>query len=376
MTRLFNCLRYCAWLLPAAISTVIAAPAVTGSSGTPSQGSQLTVTGSGFGTKSPVSPLKWDDFEAGAVGSTVGNGWYTWTNLTGHEPRYSNAKPRTGTKGTKTAFQDFTNGAYNSTLGLTNQNIRKVYLSGWYFITNGGNETRNYKMLALRTGPPGDWNSPNIRMDQHPNDGWGNDGEIYTGEEATPVCGGTGSADRIPARDYSIGPGLYAGAWHRFEVWIDTDSAGPNGVYTVWRDLKTWASISGRILTKDCPFSNLYLSSYYTNDGVGSPEPWAQIHWDELYVDTTRARVEICDTSSWTARTRCEVQLPTAWSGTSVTFTVNQGAFADGSTGYVYVVEPGGTVNANGQSIVFTGGTANSPPADVNGVKRSDLSGS
>jgi len=45
-----------------------AAVSVSGISGTVSNNSSVTVSGAGFGTKAQAAPLKWDNFESGAVG--------------------------------------------------------------------------------------------------------------------------------------------------------------------------------------------------------------------------------------------------------------------------------------------------------------------
>ena len=35
---------------------------------------------------------------------------------------------------------------------------------------------------------------------------------------------------------------------------------------------------------------------------------------DDFYMDSTRARVEVCNASTYAASTKCELQIPTAWS--------------------------------------------------------------
>ena len=52
-----------------------------------------------------------------------------------------------------------------------------------------------------------------------------------------------------------------------------------------------------------------------------------------------------------------EVQVPTSWSATSIAVTANLGAFATGSTAYVYVVDPNGQVSA-GRPVTIGAGTA------------------
>ena len=88
----------------------------------------------------------------------------------------------------------------------------------------------------------------------------------------------------------------------------------------------------------------------------GSSGYWG---FDDVYANFTRARVEICDASSWQSRSECEIQLPFSWSNTELVVTVNQGAFLDGATAYLYVVDPAGGANSAGYPVIF-GGTCTS----------------
>ncbi|MCD6288604.1 MAG: hypothetical protein J7M12_05765, partial [Candidatus Hydrogenedentes bacterium] len=56
--------------------------------------------------------------------------------------------------------------------------------------------------------------------------------------------------------------------------------------------------------------------------------------------------------STWSACTHREIQIPTAWSNDTITFTVNQGSFPYG-TAYLYVVDSTGAWNENGYPITF-----------------------
>ena len=73
---------------------------------------------------------------------------------------------------------------------------------------------------------------------------------------------------------------------------------------------------------------------------------------DEIYIDSTRARVEVCNAPTLAASTRCELQLPTAWSDSSITVTLKQGYLPAGIA-YVYVMNAAGGVNAAGHPITL-----------------------
>ena len=75
----------------------------------------------------------------------------------------------------------------------------------------------------------------------------------------------------------------------------------------------------------------------------------------EVYVDSTRARVEIGNASSWTACVFSEIQICSAWTSTSITVSsINAGHFGDTSTAYLYVHTSSGAVNANGFQVTFS----------------------
>ena len=191
--------------------------------------------------------------------------------------------------------------------------------------------------------------------------------------------------------------------WWRMETWIDQGNMDQaDGLWQFWEDLRLDKQISGTFVTtagciglacripqtpvptptpnptpvpapcacsaEACDdYDNFYLSSYFATD-QGSPQPEAQIYWDELYVDYTRARVEIGDASTWSACTHREIQIPASWSDTLITATVNTGSFPAGSQGYVYVVDASGVANEHGRPLTIGGTPADSiaPAAPAN----------
>ena len=102
-----------------------------------------------------------------------------------------------------------------------------------------------------------------------------------------------------------------------------------------------------------------FLWQNYIGNGETSQTTWT----DDLFVQVgTRARVEIGDASKWSACTSREIQIPSAWSGSTITISVNQGAFGSSDTAYLYVVADDGSVNEDGFPITFGGGTPIQPP--------------
>jgi hypothetical protein len=73
---------------------------------------------------------------------------------------------------------------------------------------------------------------------------------------------------------------------------------------------------------------------------------------DDFYMDSTRARVEVCNASTYSASTRCELQLPTVWTDTSITTTLKRG-YLNAGTAYVYVFNASGNVNGAGHAVTI-----------------------
>ena len=68
-------------------------------------------------------------------------------------------------------------------------------------------------------------------------------------------------------------------------------------------------------------WENVWVGQYLGHDaddlcaGIGD----SYAYWDDVYIDTTQARVEIGDAPTYAASRHREIQLPTAWSDSSIT---------------------------------------------------------
>ena len=278
------------FLLP---GLALAAPNVESVSGTIENRGSVTIQGAGFGTKTAAAPYRWDDFESGTLGQRLAGegegGWYTDAIQSGKWPVYN--KDRARTPGSQSAYQNFTGGNYNSTIGLTDLPDSPIYLSGWFYLSTTGAPSRNVKLLQMRPGDLFDqcWE---CRIDQYPNNG--------SGHQYVTDCNGS----TVLKNNWEIGDEMFTGGWHRLESWLDQGSRnGNDGLWTVWIDGQLWTQVSGTLMSSgDCPVRRLWLGFYFATD-TGSPQPQAQRWWDELYVDFTRMRVEIGDAPTWNACT-------------------------------------------------------------------------
>jgi hypothetical protein len=289
----------------------------------------VTITGSGFGIKSPAAPLKWDDFESGAIGTNL-TGW----SFTGDPVVYSTEQTRA--PGHQSAYQNYTNSYARGLIMYPLPAFQKMYVSGWWYNEVGGAPSRNFKLINWSGGAGhGNATLPQCRTDMYPSTTSGHLDLMPT--------------DGPETHDWGLSGNIYSGEWMRIERFMDVGTPGSsNGETWLYRNLNEWASLNNvRVYNPGDIYTMLLITHYFARD-TGTPTPWMKSFWDELYIDITPARVELGNASTWDACTRREIQIPSAWSQDSLTFTVNQGAFTPGQTAYVYVVNAAEEHNATG----------------------------
>jgi len=104
--------------------------------------------------------------------------------------------------------------------------------------------------------------------------------------------------------------------------------------------------------------------NYWGNIKVGDGTK-EKVYIDDPYIQVgTQARIEIGDNVTWVNCTHREIQIPTAWSSSSITATVNQGSFKNGDSAYLFVVDGDGNAS-NGHPITIGGNAPPSPPSGL-----------
>jgi len=165
------------------------------------------------------------------------------------------------------------------------------------------------------------------------------------------LVSGGGSNPSMPSDGYLFNQ------WQRVDVYVQRSSLPSiaDGKYIIQRIGKPPMINDANIITNDSddlPWRYIAMGQALTNVnqnyvGNGGRVVWSAF-FDDVYIDTTQARVEICDSPTWSARTQCEIQPATAWADSQITFNVNKAGFADGQVAYIYVVDSTGAVNSSG----------------------------
>lgn len=324
------------------------------------RGKSVTITGANFGIKRRAAPLKWDDFESGIDGVSVAelSDWAVWGEE-GHKPAYkSGSVNRQGSSlcsENKMGPGDYR--VRNSRLKWwTDENTDKLYVSFWTKFNFGRNivdDNGSYQLKFWRLSETEveKWNgslcigASNWKYDvgkptEHP-------GHYYWVR--------TGGSEGFKGSDYYT-PALEEDVWFRIGMQVkQSDVNTPNGGFSVWHSRSSEPIINVAsnwdVVTREIPakLRAISLGEWLGNLTDGETE----VYYDDAYFDNSWARVEIGDSKSFDNCSHREIQIPSDWSDTSITITVNQGSFQRGDTVYLYVVDPDGNVNVNGYPVAF-----------------------
>ncbi|OGF43089.1 hypothetical protein A2303_04140 [Candidatus Falkowbacteria bacterium RIFOXYB2_FULL_47_14] len=348
-TTVGTCTRCCATTCQTAASGGVSISSV---SGTVNNGSNITISGSGFGAMNG-NIISWDNFEAHSTGvdlSTrslkpiIGPNWSTFKIAPGTDPVVINSER--AHSGAKSVLVDWGTGTINS-FGWAGQGpFDHLYISYWRYQTGDfAASTCNHKQFYLY----GNNNQFPQNMPLIPAGGtsWG----YYNnaGDSSVPYS----ERNNMNTLGWS-----YSNTSNKFQRWefytqLNTPYTQSNGIIKGWLD--------GRLGIDNDNYRHRYVDGEFVDFRLGHMAQGftstARAWFDDLYISTTQARAELCNTSSWGSRTHCEIQAPSAWSANSVTVAVNPGSFTSGQTAYLYVIDANGNAS-NGYSVTIgSGGT-------------------
>lgn len=344
------------------------AVSITGISGSSAHGNSLTITGSGFGTKSPVAPLVWDDCSASDVLNVWDGAWPT-ANAT-YNTNYRTvsglgrgvARVHSRNNSRYLCGSHYGSGGpeagYNVMAWKTVTPIfpAKYFISWWcrfdpLFDPSGGIE-ENHKHQDLSGGTSAydtnNWYiSWNPGLTSFPITGW------YTLRDfAGKSFWGDGTASNPIT------------GWRKYEWELTIDTAnGTTRYYDLASSTTAHLSFTGQDTSCTASGTPHHISCGGFGRPYGRPDNWR--YFMDLYVDATWQRVILGNASTLAACTTREVQIPTAWTDASVTIKVNRGLFSDSATIYLYVYDATGQANANGFLVASGDTKPPSPPKNL-----------
>lgn len=336
-------------------TTALGAPIITKAS---NSSNNITIEGSSFGAKTIVPPYKWDDFESGNTGTEL-NGWLL-DSSGGPKPQYSSLRSHSGLKSGLAQFNGVNN--YNCTAYVSLGNLTEIYSSYWVYVDKlSGDYSRNIKYaraIGSSTYKDNNWTMPGFGITNL------SPAVTNPGEPTAYYWTPNDITTKSTYFNYAGGD-LTFGEWHRIEMYSKVNSQldANDGILQMWDNGKLLVNLTGIANTTSSqlyPSARTYrwfvLPFYVAHDPGGDHN----IFYDDVYIDNTRARVEMCQNNTWNTRGKCEPQIPTSWSvdGSRIVVTANKGQLINNSTVYLYVVNNDGTVNTNGYPLTLSSTTS------------------
>ena len=320
------------------VSSVVAAPGDISVSGTVSNGQTITISGSGFLTKSTAAPVLWDTVDNQSAYSTLttgdaiptgaGNPWGAVRSTV-----FNATESRTWGECYKSDGSQYISTLEELSIGTSPS---QVYISWWWRpsispLTNSSNHSSKF-----------------IRLSREAN-------LVYQTHSWTQSQNIVYDNPNYVANNWDNYPGT-ANQWNFHEIWFNNVSK----TYTI--------KVNGQTLRNNASWTaGTFNFDYLWKlgwDGGGTSPPSMTTWTDDIYVDSSFSRIMLCNGSSYAASTHCEMQVPTAWSNTEISATVNQGTFASESTAYLYIVDSTGATNTLGYEVEIgaSGGDDTTPP--------------
>lgn len=324
-------------------------PLIDSSAADITHGQTVNITGDNFGIKDPASPLYWLDFEGHDNLDPINYTGWTIHRMLGPEtdPHFWSGNSYSGSFSGRSYWSNTDGGGGDNGIYTAIEDFTELYASHRYYIrTISGIGPNNIKLMRFVSG---------IESTADPVHGAPYQSFNLNRYDGILLMHRCEQLDIAGQGDHS--PSF--GEWHRGDIYIKESSLGGfDGTNAVWYDEKNLL-FNDRFMNDDCvdaDHKNLLLPFYYRDQSEtdGTTDPYEfEILYDDVYVDTTRMRVEICDSDDWLSRTHCEIQYPLSWDNEEIQYRVNQGTFLDGENAYLYVIDSEGSVNDPGYPVSF-----------------------
>ena len=349
------------------LSTAAAGAAVTITSITGSivAGGTVTISGSGFGSKSPAAPMIWAPFDNNSNPSSLGR-ITSWSEVTG--------MTWTGTEG-------FSGGGMKSSDSTGDWTMR-VDRSNWTDEGQKGYWSAKKKMnFIISSANPGDPPPVDTRSNwkiwrMWPTPSNGNYPNVYAAS----------SNGRIYVENIGTESGFWSSAirwtttnWVREEQIFQASSAAgvKDGTWTYRLDGQQMAS--GTLITRSAAAPAYMTENYVVHFVQANKSSWTNPPWsdsnaawvDEVYVDDSWSRCMLADASTYAAVRRFNMMIPTAWASGSISAVV--GSTSDvtpGATAYMYCFDSNNNVNGNGFAVTV-GGSSSGPTIKITSISPS-----
>lgn len=356
-----------------------AAPSIILAPSSISDGENITISGDEFKTGPTV--YKWDQFnQAGDnydLGDIIANGWTHYERAHYEKPVYSNTNARyAGSKHARmhwwyddehSQIHDDSYMYYDGSDGLSS-----VYVSFYYRRENlnPGNYTDNNKTWRLCSNAADGTGDNPVFLGTRV--GYSENSQLY---EQVKGCGETIlNTDDDQVNNVT----LVNGYWQRYEAYVmQSDPGVANGTALTWIQGTDGVFVQEMNHNGDYMFrqegctgtwQDYILGGYmrlgHLSGGVTMIDHNIEYesYYDDFYLASSPARIEIGDNAVWENCTKREIQgAINSWNDSAASINVNQGALSSGQA-YLFVINENGEVSS-GYPITFgtSGGDATAP---------------
>ena len=347
-TKLHLVLALLAGLLVPVASQCPAAPSVSSAPGVVVHGGSITISGSNFGSKATAAPIRWETFEDGEVGTDVTTTGY-WSAKTPAQTLFDDDTPVSYRHSNSSKhIRWHGNGWPNSTHSFYRENIGfadtgKAYVNLWLymdFVSGVGELGMGWQLKLFRILATSEHTSKPVfycnvtTLDDETVNMWVC--SIYNNSSIWPGSGWMKEGywvNMVMEYNDSSAIGVADGNAHFYS------SQAPPSAGTYYKGSRT--SIVTRTSAEQGWVDCLSMGYLIVNGGDE-----ANTYWDDVYIDNSWARVEIGDSSTYANCKHREMQIPSAWSDTSVTVTLNEGSHSGLSGKYLFVIDEEGNASA------------------------------
>ncbi len=339
------------------LSGANAAPSISSVSGDFSKNGQVKITGSGFGTKSPVAPVLWDDLESGTPSSA-------WSKLETGVKVVSAAGQLPNSRYSFRVDKGAGDGSIDMEKKYTITNKFYTFVKRRYDYSIGSDNHKFFRVYQSAGNNSIIWNY-----------NWGTAYQMRN--SYTPMVD-----PNNPAPSYVIKLGAQnfpaVGQWQTEEFFVKAETAigaynGVMGYRLNNNQHRSWAA-NRKMFDKDhnYPLSHIFVDNFSNRISLGLDKPGDYIWIDSVYMDNTWARVVIGDSAVYdNCSKKLEIQYPLTWSSNTITVKFNPGTFSKGQPAYLYVFDANNSIS---NSTKFTiGGSGTGSPSPINVPPAPDL---
>ncbi|BCA79506.1 hypothetical protein [Desulfuromonas sp. AOP6] len=308
--------------------------------------SSLVIQGAGFGIKVPAEPLLWENFERGVDGSFLATDpkWKNYS-MNATNPKYSAAMVYSGNlAGHGRAFPNSPapGNEEDCSAYFTFDGQDALYASYYSYVKLGGpfqgtGKFARFNSQSAYTGVPSFITQTTAAAYSYPTINTGSGGPTF----------------------HNIGFKMAQNKWNRMEMFefLSTpggakngivelnENNGPNLIPASFDGITRASGISSKL--------NIFLLPLMWANLTG--ENYADMYVDDVYIDITRARVEIGNAINWHDCTTREVQIPSAWTNNSITVSLNLGRLKEDEKKFLFVVDSNGDMNTIGFPVTING---------------------